>query len=524
MPVIAPPQSSLRVMPTAPAVDPALFTQVPDPRQGMQMFEQAAKLPLLMEQIKMEKYRQKAEKAKLDLAEQEANWRSQNFAQQQQLLANFAQQQQLLAEAEITQKAAATEVARTQADENLLKTKAALAQYVRENSPLATGQPAAASRAAESPAAAPTASTEAPAGWSLTPQKAGQPLSSAAIDVGQPAPAPIAPKIPTAVGTTATFKNVASANLPEFSVPVVNTPDGGIDDNATAANLFAQELQRTFPRGALEKDRAAVREIENKFRPTTKSIPLMSDQGIPYSAQAVTSNGKVIRFVGDPEVDVKAIYALKPAQEKRDDAWSKAAGEVESLTNTVTRETDIQRLFQALGAVDEAESSVGLKAVLESSVAQTFLPDKLLEFLGSDMAKAKLLARTVIQKNLRATLGAQFAFKEGEGMLDRGFNSRLNDLGNANFTKQQLNDLALEVIKRHRALESASNYYDTFGTLYRFRMPEALAPNDPLLVQLTAAVKPKAKTPEGATPMSQRSTISSLVDQLTAPAGSRPVL
>jgi len=316
-----------------------------------------------------------------------------------------------------------------------------------------------------------------------------------------------------------------SAKLPVFDVAVVTTPGGVVDDKATAANLFAQELQRRFPGGPLEKDRAAVRELENQFKPTTTRIPLVSDQGIPYSAQAVTSNGKVIRLVGTPEVDVKAIYATKPSQEARDNAWSKAAGEVESLTNTVTRETDIQRLFQALNAVDEAESSDGLKAVLESSVAQTFLPDKLLEFLGSDMAKAKLLARTVIQKNLRATLGTQFAFKEGEGMLDRGFNSRLNDLGNANFTKQQLNDLALEVIKRHRALEYAGNYFDTYGTLYRFKMPDALPPNDPLLVQLTAAVKPKEKTGAGgATPLSKRDTISSLIDQLAAPAGSRPVL
>jgi len=91
MPVIAPAQSSLRVMPTAPVVQPELFIQQPNPVAGLQMFEQAAKLPLLMEQIKLEKYRQKAEKAKLDLAEQEANWRSQNFeklAQQQQVLAD----------------------------------------------------------------------------------------------------------------------------------------------------------------------------------------------------------------------------------------------------------------------------------------------------------------------------------------------------------------------------------------------------------------------------------------------------
>jgi len=513
MPVIAPAQSSLRVMPTAPAVDPALFTQVPDPRQGMQMFEQAAKLPLLMEQIKMEKYRQKAEKAKLDLAEQQAKWQSDNFER-------INQQNQILATAEVEKARAAALASEAQTEKTKAETAMALRKFAMENAPLVSGQPSAAVPASESPAAP----AETPVGWGITPQTAGAPLSSAAINVGQPAPVPVTPKIPVAAGTAATFKNVASANLPEFDVAVVSTPNGGVDDKATAANLFAQELQRRFPRGALEKDRAAVRELESQFKPTTTRVQLMSDQGIPYSAQAVTSNGKVIRFTAEPEVDVKAIYALKPAQESRDNAWSKAAGEVESLTNTVTRETDIQRLFQALNAVDEAESSEGLKSVLESSVAQTFLPDKMLEFLGSDMAKAKLLARTVIQKNLRATLGAQFAFKEGEGMLDRGFNSRLNDLGNANFTKQQLNDLALEVIKRHRALESAGNYFDTYGTLYRFKMPEALAPNDPLLVQLTAAAKPKPKASDGAAPMSERSTISSLINQLTAPAGSRPVL
>lgn len=95
MPTIAPSRSSLQVMPGAPNINPALFTQVPDPAAGMQMFEQAAKLPLLMEQIKMEKYKQKAEKAKLDLAELTAQ-------QQMSTLEKDAARQNLLAEAQLT--------------------------------------------------------------------------------------------------------------------------------------------------------------------------------------------------------------------------------------------------------------------------------------------------------------------------------------------------------------------------------------------------------------------------------------
>jgi len=94
MPVIAPAQSSLRVMPTAPVVQPELFIQQPNPAAGLQMFEQAAKLPLLMEQIKLEKYRQKAEKAKLDLAELTAQKQLESYDQ-------LALQQKALADAHL---------------------------------------------------------------------------------------------------------------------------------------------------------------------------------------------------------------------------------------------------------------------------------------------------------------------------------------------------------------------------------------------------------------------------------------
>jgi len=96
MPVIAPSRTSLSVMPVAPSVNPALFTQVPDPSQGLDLFAKAAKLPLLLEDIKMEKARQKAEKAKLDLAEMTANRQMQNFE-------TLAKQQDALAAAQVTQ-------------------------------------------------------------------------------------------------------------------------------------------------------------------------------------------------------------------------------------------------------------------------------------------------------------------------------------------------------------------------------------------------------------------------------------
>lgn len=94
MATIAPGQTNLRVMPTAALPDAQLFTQIPSATAGMQLFEQAAKLPLMMEQIKMEKMRQKSEKAKLDLAEMQANYQMQNFDK-------LAQQQQALADAQL---------------------------------------------------------------------------------------------------------------------------------------------------------------------------------------------------------------------------------------------------------------------------------------------------------------------------------------------------------------------------------------------------------------------------------------
>jgi len=84
-------------MPTAAVPDAQLFTQIPSATAGLQLFEQAAKLPLLMQQIKMEKTRQKAEKAKLDLAEMTAQQQMQTF-EEDQARAKALQEAQLATE------------------------------------------------------------------------------------------------------------------------------------------------------------------------------------------------------------------------------------------------------------------------------------------------------------------------------------------------------------------------------------------------------------------------------------------
>ncbi len=74
----------------------------------------------------------------------------------------------------------------------------------------------------------------------------------------------------------------------------------------------------------------------------------------------------------------------------------------------------------------------------------------------------------VVQRNLREILGAQFTEREGERLISRAFNPRLDEATNA----ARLRRLATQMRKAAEAKSAMASYFDQYGTLQGYSGPE----------------------------------------------------
>jgi hypothetical protein len=419
MAIIAPAQSSLRVMPTAAVAQPELFLQQPSPAAGMQLFEQAAKLPLLMEQIKMEKVRQKAEKAKLDLAELQAQYQTENF----QRLADVQQRQ---AEADI-----------------FFKQSQAAAQ-----------QAAARAALADVTIVSPTAASPAPAGPA--------PLADAVV-----APAPLAegaapsPAAVPAPAVTAKDKAVVElvASLPQ--IPAGTDKQAAYDQ--IAQQQVDRQLQRRYGAGVpLKTYRTTVVEdrakLAEEYRPKEGIYEFQSSTGLPMRVKAIKIGSQPVELLEEPVVDLEAFYKRNPMQKKIDDIVAEDVGPMLSGDADRKLESNLKNLEYAKGIL--ADSSVATGSFV------SMLPDAVRSRIPGLQRgiSARDAVRNVVQQTLRETLGAQFARIEGEMMMERAFDARMPESENI----RRINLLADEVVNYAKAKSAAAEYLKQNGTMFGY--------------------------------------------------------
>lgn len=481
MPVIAPAQTNLRVMPTAAVPDAQLFTQIPSATAGMQLFEQAAKLPLLMEQIKMEKYRQKAEKAKLDFAEQQAKWQSDNFErinQQQQTLAAL-QQEQL--RADITAKQISAEADR-------LRAAASLAELTAV--PTSTGVLAAEDMStpaeASTPAARPAAPANAPAaGWSIMPQKGGYGT----------APETVAPSAATPAPSLA-------ARAKAFLTTKVPALPAGVDVNEAANAFSAQEADRLVrqqfgDKVPLKVYREKVVDARGKaleqLRPKTDTFTF-DLEGIPMKAPALMVGNRPVAITGEPFVDVKGLHERIPTQKVVDEAVAKDLGEMLTGAGDRALQTNLKNLGTAKDILQNSDTATGAWVSILPDALRARIPGLSKGIVARDAV------RTVVQQTLRQTLGAQFARIEGEMMMERAFDPRMDEKENL----RRVNLLIDETLRYAAVKSSAAEYMRTHGTMYGYKGENLDAAADAMAnrLNLAFAEDDKAEKPAPGAPES----------------------
>jgi len=464
-----PPTSPIRVFPQPVAVDVKGFMpQTNLFKEGMDAFQTGAKLPLLMEQIKHEKKRIKMDTAKLDFAASAVGRAQQKEADQ---------------------------MARDLAAANVDKAKAEAAE--------------ARSRAAgmEIVDLGPVSLAGAASGGGLSPTT---PLADEGVAVTEPAPSVLegeglgenfvgrlfAPP-PAAEGEAAEGEaaEVSHVYVPEFGtknpvddiqVIALPGPIGSRDASGYASQRVQEQLNIEFPpyRGA-RKDEPAYEQAKRKrrmelveqFKPTESKLSIKDKRGVPLSLKVLKVGDEVADILSMPTLDLDG---RTTDQIKRDAKYQESLTEPEYVSNRVTRDSNIERLINASEYLITAKDGWN---PFDSRVAG-LLPESVRLLFNSDREKARNEARTVIQQQLRATLGAQFAFREGEQMLDRSFKLLFDDATNL----QMLRSAAQNILTVSREFERAEDYFNNNQTLTGFQFNKGLVKEHPVLSNFDTAI------------------------------------
>jgi hypothetical protein len=155
-------------------------------------------------------------------------------------------------------------------------------------------------------------------------------------------------------------------------------------------------------------------------------------------------------------VNVSTGGDLMPGQKKADEkfaddyvAWKTGGGQ-----------DMVAQISQLKPVIENLESGKPL-----TGVGVAVQPDILLALTNPEALQSREQVEEVVQRNLRAVLGAQFTEKEGERLIARAFNPKLKPEQNA----KRLRRLFLQMATAAEQKQSMVEYFDENGTLRGFK-------------------------------------------------------
>jgi len=152
-------------------------------------------------------------------------------------------------------------------------------------------------------------------------------------------------------------------------------------------------------------------------------------------------------------VTVNTGESMTPGRKKMDEL---AGTEVYGWMSGGAADTakQVNQLKNALGIVESDPSVTGRSL-------QGNLPDAMLAIFNPEMKEVRDQVAEVVQRNLKAVLGAQFTEKEGQALIARAFDSRLSKETQA----QRLKNLVIQMEMSMAAKNQMSEYFRESGTL-----------------------------------------------------------
>jgi nitroreductase len=440
MPVVQ--STPLRVFPQTVGLPLAPFTQAPDPLAGMQAFEHAAKLPLLMEQIKLEKARGKVEADKLKLAEMEAKWQQDNFSALQQAsmdaarLTSMEKQASIVASnAQAAERLANAEVARAG-----LGTVPTSGLSQLEQDTMTPALPALEDEAVSAAGGAPL-SNEPPLQGVPEGQKevVARPVTAVENWVKDPAIAPVMGSLPLVTPGSKEFSSLTR----------------GAEQKAT------QTAVAVHGREVALKDYGAVKKTKEdalvRQSPKLGELELTTSTGIPIVVPAWFSENEPVAVAGVPRLNSEK---LSETQKKIDNAAAEVVGGLQGGGSDRMLNSNLTQLSFAEEMLDEKKGMISGGVV--SLIPNWFRA----RWPGLQVGVAvEDAVKSVVQQSLRQTLGAQFARIEGEMMMNRAFDPKQSPEENT----RRLRILKDELISYAQNKQAAADYYAANETMKGFK-------------------------------------------------------
>lgn len=250
-----------------------------------------------------------------------------------------------------------------------------------------------------------------------------------------------------------------------------NTPEGlmqmaqflnqqGDAQGARQAVMLAQGQQQRTATTTLRQAQT-IKALQGGEKQTAEGL-LASGRYTPASVAKYQQTGNIADLVLTKEATGAGdgIGKLTPAQRAADTAFGKEYNDFVAGGGIATIEKNLADLDRAIKVLEESkDGDITGKLIGLSDKAGT------LSFTNPKAAEVKDIVGGVVQSNLRAVLGGQFAQKEGEALLARAFNPAQPQKDNLN----RLKALRQQIANSAQSKIQAVTEFEEKGTLKDFK-------------------------------------------------------
>lgn len=286
-------------------------------------------------------------------------------------------------------------------------------------------------------------------------------------------------KIPE-VGAAAAAPAGSFRYQPRFATPgqdpmmQFGTPDPEATANAAIAqrrlqktNDFLSRLrltQATSPADA-RKLFATMPEFQAELRglrPERSTLITRDANNLPVRYEVFKDDaGNVLSVLGEPSIDVETLYKERPAQKKVDEVFAEDFGK--STISAPKLQENIQLLNEARRILNSTDWATGpLVSILPEALSSRIPGIR-------EGTKAQTAIEQVVAQSLREILGGQFAMREGDRLLQRSFDVRLEEADNV----KRLDSLLATLTADAQAAGAQRLYFQENGTLAGYGGPSA---------------------------------------------------
>jgi hypothetical protein len=227
----------------------------------------------------------------------------------------------------------------------------------------------------------------------------------------------------------------------------VNLPQSRGLDQGRFMSALAEYNPLEYAKMTMTGEKAP--EVIRTFESFSKMSPEQQKQFLAFKAS------------GTPQTNINlGGNKLTPGQESidkkfADDYVSWKSGGGQDMTS------QIAQLKPVIQALESGKSITGIQVAVQ--------PDLLLAITNPKALQSREQVEEVVQRNLRAVLGAQFTEKEGERLISRAYNPKLAPEENA----KRVRKLFLQMSTAAEQKQAMVDYFDQNGTLRGFsgKMP-----------------------------------------------------